>query len=987
MWFGTADGLNRFDGYSFTVYKHRSGDSTSLSSSAISSLVCDRNGILWIATGAGLDRYDRGAARFIREGGSGNDTSGLHRPGIATLVLGADMAMWIGTKGRGLLRLDTRSGAVKTFRHDPSNVQSLAGDSISCVYPASDGRIWVSYDGGGLSIFNERASVFSNFFTEVPDDSRGTDRDDSRGTDILVGLTRITSICEDRYRKLWFSSSGDGLFRFNDSLHQLVHYRHDAEDPDTYADNTATVLASDSRGDLWIGNSTKGIDRFDFAANAFRHAISEPHDRGSIGGDRVLSIIEDRNGSVWIGTSGGGISVYHPLRKKFAHIVSVRGDANSLGGNPVTSVCEDSSGGIWIGTERSGLDFFDPATGTFAHYRQQASNKKSLSSDAITSVRIDHLGMLWVGTARNGLNRFDPARRTAARYEYRTGDSTSLSSNSVTALFVDYTGAVWAGTADGVVHRYNRAKDAFDRMMLHDPTAVRAIDEDKVGNVWIGTADGIFRYTRATGAVKHYAIGEKGEHNPRVSQITSIAVDNDGVVWVGTDGAGAGKYDAGKDAFEQFDESAGLPDDWLKGLIADSRGGLWLATSKGIARYDPRTRTSRTYGIEEGVQGDEFSIGSYWKGHNGRFYFGGANGLNWFTPESLRENAAIPPVFITSMKLGDAGIPLEIMNGAIDDIHLPSAQGTVTLEFLTLDYTSPERNRIAYKLEGFDSSWIITGGHAVARYSNLGKGEYNFRVRGANNDGVWNEAGGTIRLIVHQQWWDHWWVRVSAVAGIAALPFAFYRFRIRRVAASERSRIRMVRELHDEVTATLSGIDYYSEVVRTGVKQNDEQRVEKYLTLIREGASAAQDSVADIIWTVNPELDGWDQLLTQFRRFASGVFERRSIRHAIEIPNDLSIPPFPLETRRKFWILYKEILLNLVQLSSSKMIAVRLVLGDDRRLNLVVAGDGDGIDAANQVSKDALARIRSRADDLHCALELDHPPEGGTTWKVFFPPG
>jgi len=175
MWFGTADGLNRFDGYSFTLYKHRSGDSTSLGSSEIRSLVCDRNGILWIATGAGLDRYDRGAARFIREGGSGNDTSGLHRPGIATLVLGADMAMWIGTKGRGLLRLDTRSGAVKTFRHDPSNVQSLAGDSISCVYPASDGRIWVSYDGGGLSIFNERASVFSNFFTEVPDDSRGTD--------------------------------------------------------------------------------------------------------------------------------------------------------------------------------------------------------------------------------------------------------------------------------------------------------------------------------------------------------------------------------------------------------------------------------------------------------------------------------------------------------------------------------------------------------------------------------------------------------------------------------------------------------------------------------------------------------------------------------------------------------------------------------------------------------------------------------------------
>jgi len=522
-------------------------------------------------------------------------------------------------------------------------------------------------------------------------------------------------------------------------------------------------------------------------------------------------------------------------------------------------------------------------------------------------------------------------------------------------------------------------------MMLRDAKAVIAIDEDKVGNVWIGTSDGISRYARTTGAVKHYAIGEKGEQNRRISQITAISVDNDGVVWVGTEGGGAGKYDAGKDAFDHLDESAGLPDDWVRGLIADSRGLLWLSTSKGIARYDPRTRTSRTYGIEEGVQGDEFSRGAYWKGTSGRFYFGGVNGLNWFTPGDLKDNAAIPPVFITSMKLGDAGIPLPEMNGEIDDVHLASAQGTVTLEFLTLDYTSPERNRIAYRLEGFDSSWIMAGGHVVARYSNLGKGVYTFRVRGSNNDGVWNEAGGSVRLIVHQQWWDHWWVRVSAIAGIAALPFAFYRFRIRRVAASERSRIRMARELHEEVTSTLSGIDYYSEVVRTGVKQNDEQRVDKYLTLIREGASAAQDSVADLIWTVDPELDEWNQLLTQFRRFATGVFERRSIRHAIDIPQDLSIPPFPLETRRKFWILYKEILLNLVQLSSSKMIAVKLILGDDKRLNLVVAGDGDCIDAANQDSKDALARIRSRADDLHCALEFDHTPEGGTTWKVYFP--
>jgi signal transduction histidine kinase len=585
------------------------------------------------------------------------------------------------------------------------------------------------------------------------------------------------------------------------------------------------------------------------------------------------------------------------------------------------------------------------------------------------------------------VNRFDPARHAASHYECRAGDPTSLSSNEVTALFVDYTGVVWAGTSDGGVHRYIRSKDAFERVALRDARAVRAIDEDKVGNVWIGTSDGIFRYSRPTAAVKHYAIVEKGEHNPRVSLITSIAVDNEGVVWVGTEGAGAGRYDAGKDAFEQVTESAGLPDDWVKGIIADRRGGLWLATSKGIARYDPGKHASRIYGIEAGVQGDAFSGGAYAAGKSGRFYFGGANGLNWFIPESLRENTTPPPVFITSMKLGDAGIPLQVTNGEIDDIHLPSAQGTVTFEFLALDYTSPERNRVAYRLEGFDSAWTIVAGHGVARYSNLGKGEYTLQVRGSNSDGVWNEAGGTLRLIVHQQWWDHWWVRVSSILGIAALPFAFYAYRNRKAANSDRSRIRMVRELHDEVNATLSGIDYYSEVVRTGVKQNDEQRVDKYLSLIREGASAAQDSVADIIWTVNPGLEAWDQLLAQFRRFATDMFERRAIRHAIVIPEDLSIPPFALEKRRKFWLLYKEILLTVVQLSSSKLIAVKLTLEENRRLNLVVAGDGDGVDDAQQAYRDALGRIRSRTEDLHCALEVDHPPEGGTTWKVYFPPG
>ncbi len=978
MWFGTEDGLNRFDGYAFTTYRHIIGDSASIVSGDIRAAVCDRSGRLWIATASGLDQYDRTRDRFVHFRNFAADKYSHTPAPLTSLMLDRGDTLWIGSLGGGLLCFDMKSGVTSEFRHEPANPHTIVSDSIRSLYAAHGGRIWVSFYTSGISIYERASNTFSNFITEVPDAQEPSQ-------------AQITSMCEDREGKIWFASSTDGLFRFDDSLRQLLHYGHDPEDPQTSSDVSALALATDARGNFWIGTSSAGIDRFNFSDNSFSHYPSSPRDVSTPGSNRILVLSVDRTGSLWAGTWRGGISVYHPYRQKFSRIYSIPGSANGLSDNSVRAICDDDSGNVWIGTETGGLNRYTPETDSIIFFRHEITGKGSLSSNHVSALLYARNGNLWVGTD-NGLDLFDRARSQFMHHLHISGDSTTLSSSEITAIFEEETGVLWVGCADGTLNRYIPGSVAFAHVDVQagapgTRSAVTSIREDRRGHLWIGTRQsGLIRYDGSTHEPRHYAHNELDPYSLASPEINFIELDDEGNVWLGTSGGGLQKYDAEHDRFAHYSTADGLPDNTVTGIVPDRHGKLWLGTANGLSRFDPATGTFRNYGVEDGAQATEFFPGSCLRGRKGKIFFGGIDGLNVFFSDSVRDNPIIPRVMITSITVGGKPVSREESPSGADEVVLTSNDAFLTFEFIALEYTSPGKNTYAYKMEGADKDWVVCGTRRNATYAQLDGGDYTFRVRGANNDGTWDYTGDSILVRVNHPLLGQMWIRFLALGLLAGVPLLFYRYRFRRLLVLERTRNRVVHELHDEVSATLSGINYFSEAIRNGINQHDVSRTVKYLTLIRESANTAQDSISDILWSVNPDNDGWDHLFAKFREFASELLEGKSIRHAIDIPAKVAIRPFPPDMRRKFWLLYKEMLTSLVRLSSCKTVAVRLVLGKDRRLTLTIAGDGNRFDASIPAQESALLNIKTRVDELHCLFEADEPAEGGTTWKVSFPP-
>jgi ligand-binding sensor domain-containing protein/signal transduction histidine kinase len=807
LWFGTEDGLNRYDGYAFNIYKSEPGNPNSLSDGWITAIVEDKDGYLWIGTRlGGLNRYDPYNEQFTQYKHDDGAAHSLIDDHVRALLIDNDNRLWVGTLS-GLDRFEMETGK---FIHHPYSPPPPGNQTailkISVIFQDSQNRFWVGTSDSGLNGFDPQTGVYRTYqhveatvppagvnpgSTEIQDIQRYVDQNTK-----TISNNRVTSITEDLQGDIWVGTQ-NGLNLFNPETSEFQHFMREEGNPLSIANNVIYALHTDSAGNLWIGTS-QGLARLPRERNRFFNYRNDPSFAKSLSNNFISSIYEDRGGVLWFGTFGGGVNKYDRGRDKFAFYRNDPDDPATLSGNFILPIHVDSQGFAWVGMYGDGLNRFDWKTGEVIRYMNDPQDPDSLGSNWVISLTEDRDGILWVGTT-NGLDRFNAWNENFTHYRNDSSNPDSLSANFIYAIHEDSQGRLWVGTFTGL-DLLNKTTGVFThyRPDSDDPASlsgnqVNSIFEDRDGNLWVGTFEsGLNRFDPETNIFTHYRHNPKDETSLGSDSIQSIYQDSQGRLWIGTAGGGLNLYHPETDSFTYYLERDGLPNSVVYGILEDEQGNLWMSTNYGISRFDPDTEVFRNFDAGDGLQSNEFNSGSYARGGEGEFYFGGITGLTVFHPSSITDSQYLPQVTLTSLTQDGTPVPADVET--IQQVTLQWPQNSLEFEFSALTYNQPNKNQYAYKLEGFDTNWHFIGTKRDGRYTNLPGGEYTLLLRATNSDGVWNETPTRINVTIIPPFWQTAWFRVLLAVSAIAIVAGGFRLRTRAIQERNRTLQRIVKE-------------------------------------------------------------------------------------------------------------------------------------------------------------------------------------------------
>ena len=773
MWFGTREGLNFYDGNSIRVYNKKDG----LSSDRIQTLHEDQNGHIWIGTiDGGLNRLDRETGKCISYKNDPKKPTSISSNDIYAISRDKKNNLWIGTFGGGLCKFDPVTQSFQTYQNDPSKPGSLSHNDVFSILEDKRGNLWIGTFGGGVFRFNPVNASFEKFINN-PADSRSLSGD------------YVNCLYEDKAGYIWVGTTGGGLCRFDSQTKQFKTFKNETNNSFSLSSDYVVAIQEDALGALWVATKGGGLNRFDPDTEEFQKYVTDRLDATSLNSNDLNALCLDRSGLLWVGTDRSGISNFETQSLAFSTYISHPEDPSSFVAGSVTAIYQDFWKHIWIGTFGNGLYEYDPVKRKYKNYRNRSQDPSSLSSDVVKAICEDANGNLWIGTQDNGLCRLDRETGKFLTITQESQGRKGLSNNSIETLFKDSQGLLWIGT-DGagvnvldpstleITHYRHQPNDS--KSLVGDN--IKVIYEDRSGIIWIGTKDaGLSRYHQKTNTFTSYQ-KQKGQTNGLISNdITSIAQDDGGFLWIGTFDKGLCRLDPRSHAFNRFSTKEGLPQKRICGLLKDHQGRLWISTLEGITMFNPRTRGVRNFKKEDGLYSNEFIEWSYHKGRTGELFFGGSNNFVSIRPEKFKEASYIAPVYLTRFNLFNTPQQLTKPISELEVVDLKPGQNFFSFEFTLLSYLDPEKNQYAYMLEGFDQGWNSIGNHKIAPFTNLDPGSYIFRVKAADKNGVWNERGTSIRIIVHPFWYNTWWFRGLAAFIILGVCLTYYKRRLQQV--------------------------------------------------------------------------------------------------------------------------------------------------------------------------------------------------------------
>jgi signal transduction histidine kinase/CheY-like chemotaxis protein/streptogramin lyase len=768
IWATTIEGINKYDGMTMTNFTPQAPGSQS-TPQFYQTLLEDRDGILWFCNyGAGLVRHDPVLNTWKYYQHDDDNPNSLANDTLWLLFQDRDGILWISTFD-GLSRFDPATEQFTNYFHDPNDPNSLGGTVAGQVQQAADGSLWVGTFGGGLDKFDPATETFTHHRHD-PDNPHSLS-DDNVGT-----------IWMDPDGKIWVGTN-NGLNHFDPVSGRCVRYRHDDKDDNSLSHNFVVHVERDSRGGLWISTWGGGLNRFDAERQQFNRYRSDPHDPDSLSSDLGLYFSEDRSGALWFGTTGG-INRYDPAGQRFARYQHLPDDPNSLPAGQVREITQDADGIFWIAMWDQGLVRFDRAENTYTRYQAEPNNPNSLSNDNIFDIRYDPRGWLWVATTA-GLNKFDLSSETWTQYLAEPGNPNALSTDWVSGVELGAKGDLWLAVYGAGLHHFDPVSEIFTRYS-HDPKNPHSMPANENlnyvkaavdGRLWVGGDASISLFDPVTEKAINFTPAQHG-----ISGLGSHQTfqDRHGSIWVSTF-SGVNKYDPDTNRFTPYPNIGTI-------LADDAKGHLWAIAGKSLARFDPDTGSLRRYDEHDGLLSNSLEPTGGYTSPDGEIFVGGAKGFNSFLPDQMPDNPLPPPVALTEFELRSEPVavgddsPLQQHISVAEKITLPYDYTALTLKFAALNYRAPQKNQYAYMLEGFDQDWVQTDStNRLATYTNLDPGQYTFRVKAANNDGVWNEAGAALKITITPPWWETWWLR--GLAGLAVVGFlvAGSRYRERRL--------------------------------------------------------------------------------------------------------------------------------------------------------------------------------------------------------------
>ena len=773
MWFGTQDGLNRYDGYTFTVYRNDPENLDSVSQNYITTIVEDKKEFIWIGTRMnGFSRFSPTTGTYKHFIHAPHNPNSLSNNAIADICIDRENLLWIATNGGGVNQFNPKTGIFTFYRHEPKDPGSLSSNTVNCIFQDAEGTIWMGTHTG-LDRLDLKSGQFTHYLN-VP------------GNALSLSDSEITSIYRDGSGPLWVGTRQGGLNEWDPITGTFKHFMFSNGKPGSLSHNWVSKILGSRTGILWIGTKGGGINRLDPHTETITHYSGDPDNLRALNDDDIRSVYEDRTGILWFGTFNGGINKFDPRTAAFVNYTHNSHDANSLGAKSITAICEERSGILWVGTA-NGLNRCDPHKETFKIYKNNPADRRSLSNNDVWAIYEDAGGTLWIGT-RNGLNRFDPETETFYRYFNDPRVPTSLSNNDILAIYETGPDRLWIGTSQGGLNEFNRHKKIF-KHYKNDPLApnslssnfVLSICKDHLNNLWIGTLEGLNRLDLQSGKIHRYFMEPGNPGSLSYNIIGSIYEDRNGRLWIGTSGGGLNLYLPSQDTFRHYQQDVGLHN-VINGILEDNNGYIWLSSNQGIFKFDPVAETFNQFDVSDGIQGNEFNLGAYFKNTSGRLYFGGVNGLTAFFPSEVTTNPYAPPMAITSIQKLNKEINSGKPVSGISELQLTYKDYVISFEFAALDFAAPMKNHYAYKMEGFDRQWMTTDAKKrFATYTNLNPGEYLFRVKGSNNHGVWNTKNAAITIKIIPPFWQTFWFRIFAAIIFVSVISLFYGIWVRRI--------------------------------------------------------------------------------------------------------------------------------------------------------------------------------------------------------------
>lgn len=851
MWFGTEEGLNKYDGNSFKVYKNNKEDRTSIADNFIKKIFLDNEGSIWIGTLHGyVMNYQKYSDNFYNI--CIDDESNSEKSEITSFSDLGENKFLIGSYYGGLKFYDKLTNCIWSANFDNDNTVNLNLKDISSLYKDSENNKWVGTWDKGIYYLNNN----NNSAERVNINSNG-----------IQNLNNISVHCiiEDSDKNILIGTS-NGLYRLNREINQFVNYL--IPNNLILKDDVIFSIIQDSTGNYWVGTRKNGLIMFD-KNKKIRQYMFDKYDEKSISSNSIYSLCIDSSNVLWIGTFGNGINKLDCNMKKFYNLKFKSNSAEELGS--VISVLVDNNKNHWISSFNGGTKIFKKNNCEL--YPNNEINLKHHSNEPVTGIMEDENNNIWLTSLRKECfykYNLNSNKLTEYKHPYKHGINSQLLINSELYLALRIKGIL----------KFNTESESFTDFEFNNPEFEKIqsniiycmfLDSEKV--LWLGSIrEGLFSLNISSKEISNYKYNKNDHNSISDDCVTCITEDSSKNLWIGTKKGGLNKFDRKSKYFERIDSANSFSNEYLKGIIEDSSGNLWISTNSGLTRFNTLTREIKNYFSTDGLQSNEFNDGAFFKDKDGNLFFGGINGVTYFNPDEIKENTFLPRIVLTDFEIFNESVEGSPDNPYLkknityaEEINLTYKESVFSFRFASLIYNNPQKNQYAYKMEGFDKDWTFCGTRKRVTYTNLNPGSYFFRVKGTNNDGVWNEEGTSVKINISPPYWKTLWFKSLGLLAVAAATGLTYKQRLDKIEkerkaqeefsrklieSQETERKRIAHDLHETIAHEIL-ISKHKAALALKHKGNNEI-MEEALKEISELASVTINDVRSIAYNLHP---------------------------------------------------------------------------------------------------------------------------------------